>query len=289
LKLLSWHELDDHLALAAGNVLDVRDRASFEAGHLAGAVSLPVPPDDESRRTLADALPAVLLPPRHEPLLVYSDVPAQAARVVTCLRQRGRERVYGAVLDGSDVPAQRWVAGNGAGALWRPPSYLAQHFDRLPPGNAGPVVDFGCGGGRAAVWLAERNYDVTAVDHLADALDVAGRLAREHGVHIRLLRRDLSKPDQVPAGPWSVAMCFRYLQRDLLLRLPELLLPEGVALVRTFRWVEGDARLPRRRYCLSAGELPGLFPEPRWKILHHVEDHGDDGRPVAGIVARLHR
>ncbi|MBC8425766.1 methyltransferase domain-containing protein [bacterium] len=287
MKLLSWHELEEHPALRAGNVLDIRGRVSFEQGHLSGAVSLPVSLDAESSRALSDALPAVLLPPRHEPLLVYSDVAAQAARVVAFLQRRGRERVYGAVLNGDDVPSRRWVTGGGKGALWRPPSYLVQHFALLPPSNAGPVVDFGCGGGRAAVWLAERNYDVTAVDHLDDALAVAGRLARQYGVELKLLHRDLSKPAQVPAGPWSVAMCFRYLQRDLLRRLPELLRLRGVALVRTFRWVDGDARLPRRRYCLADGELRDLFPEKRWEILHHVEDHGDDGRPVAGIVARL--
>jgi len=287
LKLLSWHELDEHPALGAGNVLDIRDRVSFEQGHLCGAVSLPVPLDAESRKALSDALPAVLLPPRHEPLLIYSDAVAQAASVVDFLQRCGRERVYGAVLNEDIVPSRRWVPGVSEGALWRPPSYLAQHFPLLPPGNAGPVVDFGCGGGRAAVWLAERNYDVTAVDHLHDALEVAGRLARQCDVELRLLHRDLSKPAQVPAGPWAVAMCFRYLQRDLLRRLPDLLLPQGLALVRTFRWVDGDDRLPRRRYCLAAGELLDLFPETRWEILHHVEDHGDDGRPVAGIVARL--
>ncbi|MBU1676120.1 methyltransferase domain-containing protein, partial [bacterium] len=251
LKLLSWHELDHHPAVLSGNILDIRDRASFAQGHLRGAASLPVPPTAEGPAALSGALPAVLLPPRHEPLLVYGEIPALVTSVVTFLQRRGRRHVYGAVLSAADAPAREWVAGGREGALWRPPAFLAQNFPLLPPGDAGPVVDLGCGGGRAAVWLAQRNYDVTAVDHLDDALAVARRLADLHGVELGLLCRDLSEPAQVPVGPWALAMSFRFLLRGLLRRLPDLLLPDGVAVVRTFRWVDGDARLPRRKYCLD--------------------------------------
>ncbi len=287
MKLLCWHELEEHPAVLAGNLLDIRDRASFELGHLPGAVSRPVPIAAESRVALAVVLPAVSLPPRHEPLLVYGDVPAEVTRVVNFLLRRGRKRVYGAVLNGEDVPEQAWVAGGHEGSLWRPPTFLEDNFSLLPSGIAGPVVDLGCGGGRTAVWLAERNYDVTAVDNLEDALTVAGRLATLHDVELRLLCRDLSMPAQVPVGPWALVLSFRFLLRDLLRRLPDLMLPDGVAVVHTFRWVDGDKSLPRRKYCLEVGELLDLFPESRWEILRHVEDHDDDGRPAAGIVARL--
>jgi len=287
LKLLDWHALQRSPDLLPENRLDIRAGAAFAAGHLCGAASLPVPDGAGDDRALAEALPAVLLPPRHEALLVCGASPDAVGRVVDFLGRRGRARVHGAVLDGAGAPEGMWIAGGEGAVLWRPPAFLAEHVSLLPPPDAGPVVDLGCGGGRAAVWLAGRGYDVTGIDHLEDALAVARRLARRSGVEPEWLRRDLSDPARVPAGPWAAALCFRYLERDLLRRLPDLLLPGGVAVVRTFRWIADDARLPRRRYCLERGELLDIFPAPSWEILRHVEDREDDGRPAAGVVARL--
>ncbi len=285
MKLLDWQELDGHEALASGNVLDLRDRAAFAAGHLRGAACFPVLADGCD--DLPDALPGALLPPRREPLLVYGDDAARVGQIVSFLRERGRDRTHGALLDGDSVPPAWWVSGDDSAALWRPASFLRDNIASMPPPGFGPVLDLGCGGGRAAVWLAQRGYDVTAVDHLAEALDIVDRLARLHDVTVTTLKADLTRADQVPPGPWGAILSFRFLERPLLERLPELLKPGGVAVLRTFRWVDGDGRLPRRRYCLEPGEASRLFPHERFEWLCSVEDHFDDRRPAAGFMARL--
>jgi len=285
LKLMGWQELDGHEALASGNSLDLRDRATFAAGHLRGAACFAVLADGHD--DLSDALPGVLLPPRREPLLIYGDDALRVVRVVSFLRERGRDRACGALLDGDSVAPVWWVSGDDSAALWRPPAFLRDNIESMPSPGFGPVLDLGCGGGRAAVWLAQRGYDVTAVDHLAEALDLVDRLARLHDVTVTTLRADLTRADQVPPGPWGAILSFRFLERPLLGRLPELLKPGGVAVLRTFRWVDGDERLPKRRYCLEPGEASSLLPRERFEMLHSVEDHFDDRRPAAGFMARL--
>ncbi|NTV03845.1 hypothetical protein HGA89_02845, partial [bacterium] len=97
-----------------------------------------------------------------------------------------------------------------------------------------------------------------------------------------VLRRMLAQaPDETGGRGAVVAMS------SVLASFPELLAPGGVAVVRTFRHEAGAARLPKRRYCLEAGELLELFPASRFDILAHVEDRDPDGRPAAGVVARL--
>ena len=282
---MGWQELDGHVALVSGNILDVRPQADFSAGHLRGAAGFDVLAG--GRGILAEALPSVLLPPRREPLLVYGDTEARVIEVMDFLGERRRDQVFGALLNGESVPSHWWVAGDESSALWRPPAFLSSNVGLLPPPEFGPVLDLGCGGGRAAVWLAQRGYDVTAVDRLPDALDLVDRLARLHDVSVNAMQADLTQADQVPTGPWGAVLSFRFLDRPVLGRLPELLKPGGVAVLRTFRWVDGDKRLPKRRYCLEPDELPTLFPPERFDVLRQVEDAFDDRRPAAGVVARL--
>ncbi|PSQ54145.1 class I SAM-dependent methyltransferase [Halobacteriales archaeon SW_8_65_20] len=59
--------------------------------------------------------------------------------------------------------------------------YLTDH---LP--ETGHILDVGGGGGRYAVWLAERGYDVTLVDVSERQVEIASEKAAEHGVTDRV-------------------------------------------------------------------------------------------------------
>ena len=285
MKLSGWQEVEGHPALPLGHVLDLRPAAAFARGHLPGAACFETLAD--GRVDLADALPSVLLPPRRAPLLICGDAADRVAEVVAFLRDRGRDAVDGAVLAAADAPPGLLVTGPESAPLWRPAPFLSGVADLLPPPPAGPVLDLGCGGGRDAVWLAQRGYVVTAADRLEDALDLARRLARLHDVAPTFLRRDLEDPALVPPGPWSLVLSVRYLDRDLLRRLPDLLLPGGAVLLRTFRWEDDVPNLPRRRFCVEPGELDVLLPPDRFETLRRIDDRFDDDRPAVGVLARL--
>jgi rhodanese-related sulfurtransferase len=283
-----------HPAWRLGNVLDVRSQAAYRRVHLAPAVNIPLNgmtgvAESRDAEALERDLPSVFLPPHHEPLLVVAERMSLAAALCDCLRERGRPAVEPCAPGPGDwerIPARALAHGTGRGHLWRPPAFLRAHAHLLPPPPAGPVVDLGSGSCRATVWLAERGYQTTAVDHQESTLALGRRLASSRQVECRFLVRDLRDPGQIPPGPWAAVLIFRYLERSLLRRLSELLPADGVAMVRTFRYVPGRKDLPARKHCLEAGDLLDLLPPADFRILVHQEDYDGDGLPAAGIIAR---
>lgn len=291
--------MTDALALAAwldahpgAGILDARPAAAFAGIHARGAVSLPQAAAAAAAAAPAEldvVLPSIFLPPRHRPLLVVAATPELAARLAGALAGRGRSRVAAASLSASALAAlpERWrEQGAGARTLWEAPAWLVRHMELLPPPALGPALDLGCGSGRAAVWLAARGYRVTGVDHQPQALTLMARLAASQSVAVNGVRADLRAPDALPPGPWSVVVNIRCLQRPLLERLHDHVLPHGVAVVRGFRDAPGWAPDITAAHRLRPAELARAFPAGRWEVLAHEEGFDDDGRPAAGIVAR---
>ncbi|WP_149546851.1 class I SAM-dependent methyltransferase [Streptomyces marokkonensis] len=79
----------------------------------------------------------------------------------------------------------------GSELVWKaePNRFVAQELAGLEP--SGRAVDIAAGEGRNAVWLAERGWEVDAVDFSAVALEKAGRLAAERDVRVRTVQADL--------------------------------------------------------------------------------------------------
>ena len=268
----------------AGLILDVRPLESFHRGHLSGAVSHPLGHSCQS-----DDVPSIILPPRHEPLLVVGEASQQFLELAKQLEGRGRVGVTGLAIDDQDLqslPVEMIATGSSQKHLWSAPPWLVDHLDLLPPPAAGPVLDLACGSGRAAVFLAEKGYRVTGLDWQREALEMGRWLARSRQVECDFLPADLRDLQAVPSGPWSIILNFRYLQRDLLNLCHGLLLPGGMALVRTFRDAPGYEGHPHPRHRLGAGELLGLFPRGKFQVIAHESGFDADGRPAAGIVAR---
>jgi cyclopropane fatty-acyl-phospholipid synthase-like methyltransferase len=74
--------------------------------------------------------------------------------------------------------------------IWsgRPNAQLVAEAAVLSPGSA---LDVGCGEGADAVWLAQRGWDVTAVDISSVAIDRARQHALDAGVEVTFEVRDL--------------------------------------------------------------------------------------------------
>jgi SAM-dependent methyltransferase len=85
-------------------------------------------------------------------------------------------------------------------------SELTDVLEALPPGKA---LDVAAGKGRHSIWLAERGWDVTAVDI---------EIGEIPGVHA--IRADLEKHEyRVAPNAWDAIVCWLYWQPDL---LPEI-------------------------------------------------------------------
>lgn len=122
----------------------------------------------------------------------------------------------------------------GRELLWtaEPNRFLAAEVAELPPGRA---LDIATGEGRNAVWLAERGWEVTAVDFSDVGLDKARRLAEEHGVDVDWVPADVIEyhPDEEAYD--LVAVLYLHIppkpRRVVLARAAAAVAPGGVLLI----------------------------------------------------------
>lgn len=77
---------------------------------------------------------------------------------------------------------QRYAGGDVPWDHPLPPPELMEVAEAMLPGRA---LDLGCGYGRAAIYLAQRGWDVDGVDFVALAVEEARRRARAAGVQAR--------------------------------------------------------------------------------------------------------
>lgn len=129
---------------------------------------------------------------------------------------------------------------------------LAEEAASLPPGRA---LDLGCGEGGDALWLAERGWQVTAVDISNTALERAAATARERNLQDRIDFQRHELPDTFPDGTFDLVSA-QFLHSTVELDRPALLrrAAEAVAVGGTLIIVDH-----------------GSAPPWAWKLDHHHE------------------
>jgi tellurite methyltransferase len=259
--------------LAASALIDVRDEAAFDAGHLAGSGHVPLEAFRERRAEL---------PPRDRACLLLADDPAVAADAARALEALGYRDV--SWLDGSLAALPGGHASRGPAArLWRPAPFLEAMLPRLPMGRA---LDVAAGNGREAVFLAIHGWRVEAWDIAPEALRNASALAARHGVAIETVVADLERRDAaLPESRYDVVLCFRFLHRPLFPMIERALVPGGCLVYETFR--TGQERFGRplsRKYLLGGGELSASFPS--LEVEHYAEQEPAGGPVTAQLLAR---
>ncbi len=150
---------------------------------------------------------------------------------------------------------------------------------------AGKALDLACGTGRNAIWLAERGWQVTAVDGSQAAIELLGKRADVHGVSLQTRVADLGKSEfQIEPNWWDlIAMCF-YVQTSLFKPMKHGVKPGGVVLVIVHIAARGEEPTEHQ---LHPEELRKYFLG--WEILHYFEGPPNDPahkRLSAEIVAR---
>lgn len=270
---------------AALPLLDLRNPQHYRQGHFPGATHLPLP-DLRWRRHELPAPGAVLQ--------VLHDDASLLQQAINCLQQWGYVISAQRCLDAAAFSTRdAWQTGSVSRPLWRPTDTLQQAIAQGWANSETHVastplraLDLACGSGRDALWLAQRGFQVLAVDNKLDVLARLQGSARAWHCPVATLCRDLEAgPLQLPRSGFAVVTVARYLHRPLLPQLADWLAPGGLLVYETF--AQGAERFgsPRRpAFLLAPGELARQFAG--WQILRDVIQPLPDGRPVQAFIAR---
>jgi thioredoxin reductase/SAM-dependent methyltransferase len=191
----------------------------------------------------------------------------------------------------------------GAPHLWsgRANDFLVTEAAGLPPGRA---LDAGAGEGGDALWLAERGWQVTALDLSQVALDRGARAAEERGLgdRIRWRQADLAEEPPEPAAYDLVTSAFLHPPADVrekvLRGLADAVVPGGTLLVVNHDPSDlalGIRREARPEYFASAQELAAVLDPAEWEVQvaearpRAARDHEGDVHSVADAVLRARR
>jgi SAM-dependent methyltransferase len=148
--------------------------------------------------------------------------------------------------------------------IWsgRPNGILVDEAADLEPGTA---LDLGCGEGADAIWLAERGWQVTAVDVSRTALDRASAAAAEAGVDGRIVWQQVDLARGFPSGTYDLVSA-QYLHSKIEFPRDEVLRAAAAAVA------PGGTLL-----------VVGHAAAPPWARHHH--DHEEFPLPTADAAA----
>jgi hypothetical protein len=142
------------------------------------------------------------------------------------------------------------------------------------------------------LFLAERGWQVTAVDASPVAIDLMLERAKERGLKISAVAADLERGEFViEAGGYDLICDFYYLQRNLFALIRQGIRPGG-AFIGAINLASEDPSQDSGRnsaFLLKPGELRTYFED--WLILHYHEtttagaDAGNHHRRSAEIIA----
>ncbi|HEX9146805.1 MAG TPA: class I SAM-dependent methyltransferase [Candidatus Binatia bacterium] len=151
-----------------------------------------------------------------------------------------------------------------------PCSFLVEIFAAeawaIPGGRA---LDIACGKGRNALFLAERGFDVVAVDISPVALEEGRRRAAEKNLTLAWHQADLEQM-QLSEGAYDLVANFNYLQRSLIPQIKAALKLGGSVIFETYLIEQPAIGHPKNpAYLLEHNELLNFFRD--FRVLYYRE------------------
>ncbi len=176
---------------------------------------------------------------------------------------------------------QKYRSGD-RGKEEKPTALLVETAEKLLPGTA---IDLACGAGRHALYLADRGWNVTAVDGSETAVELVRRRAAARGLDVHARVADLTDSAfALPKEAFDLIVIAYYLQRDLFAKAKAAVRPSGIVIAIVHTPEPGETWSEKRA---AQGELRKFFSG--WEILWDYEGSSRDPahrRPVAEIAAR---
>jgi tellurite methyltransferase len=147
-----------------------------------------------------------------------------------------------------------------------PMPLLVQAVAGLKPGKA---LDLACGLGRNSLWLAERDWIVTAVDQSQTAIEFVRRCATKRNLPVNAIVADLEKQEfAIEPGAWDLIVICNYLQRDLFPKAKRGVAHGGLMVASALLASSHDPG-SSQRFRVQPGELRTCFED--WTILRYQE------------------
>lgn len=272
----------------AVGILDFRSQEAFISGHLIDATWMMFDRLAESLNQLP-AAPATLF-------LVGDKAQIEEASIL--LDSKGYEVNGSLVVDAKTLGFWQnslkddWVAGKESKRLWQPSSIVTEWVEKyrnMLTVERPNVLDLGCGGGRDAVFLAKQKMQVMAIDNKANVISRAKQLAQANGAQVQFKCCDLNKVGCLPpAGEFDLIVGVRFLNRELLPKLIDILAPNGFILWQTFVDIDEEGyelSSPKNpNFILKTGELAEVFAS--LQIFTDRIQKLTDNRPVNTFIAQ---
>lgn len=152
--------------------------------------------------------------------------------------------------------------------------------------SPGRLLDLACGAGRHAIYLAERGWQVTAVDSSNVAIEILRERARTLNLNLNARVADLETGEfAIEPDSYDLILNCLYLQRDLFPAIKAGVKIGGTVLA-VIAMVDDDpaVRPMNPAFLLQPGELQAHFDG--WELLHNFEGKQAAGkRSMAEIVA----
>jgi tellurite methyltransferase len=142
-----------------------------------------------------------------------------------------------------------------------PDEWLIEQVAGLKPGRA---LELACGLGHNAIWLAQRGWQVDAVDISPVALARAEELGNRCGGRVHWIAADLD--EFVPeTAAYDLVVVLRFLDRQRLPGVIQQALRSGGRLIyetfTTAHLARPESHMKNPAFALAPGELPRLFPQ----------------------------
>jgi 2-polyprenyl-3-methyl-5-hydroxy-6-metoxy-1,4-benzoquinol methylase len=159
----------------------------------------------------------------------------------------------------------------------------------LPPAREVDVLEYGCGTGPAACFLAARGFQVEAIDLIPQAIELARRFARERGVDVAFGVQDMcALAHQPPAKRYGLivdSFCLQSIvtdadRADLFAAVHGRLERDGYYLISTATYEADRVYEPGFRYDESTGICFVEVPKT---------DSLEDAVEIGGTWYRAHR
>lgn len=225
------------------------------------------------------------------PLYVLTSDESQFSAAKSLLLRRGYESIHFPLSVLSKI---RSVEGDTSRRLWAPAPLLEREIQRiesLVPCKS--ALDIGSGCGRDAAYLAERGFNVVAVERDESLVRKAQSLGDRWGAgRVKAIRRtfgaDLTKDKEwFRKNKAALLVVVRFLRRGVLELLPEGVAEDGVVVYEHF--LHGCERFggPKKMsQMLAPGELRKVFSEGKgFRTLMDNTEQLEDGRPVVRFLA----